>query len=255
MTPEQKRKQLDNLAKARAARKAQPNDDAVRRQEAVARRDAMRREVEEEEAATQGDTPAAIVAQARAKRRDPTVQRGPTREAPAKRDIKRDPVTGRVMVMGRDGQMITRRITQHGDRFHIDKADIPEGWSYQWIAMEIMGAHQRQSLANFAAGGWEPVTMDRYPGRYGPKGSIEHIILDGLGLYERPKELTEEARGEEVDAARALIRTRNEQFVPKMPESRRRRGTQLQAKRSIEPMPQDIGRPVYQMDVDPGLVE
>lgn len=212
----------------------------------------LREEAAQLESQIDGDDPAAVVARARAKRRDPTVRRV---------EVQRDPVTGRVMAMGRDGKMVTRRVTNTEDKFHIDLADIPEGWSYQWIAMEIVGAEQRHSLASFKMGGWEPVTMDRYPGRYGPshingKLNTTHIAIDGLGLYERPRELTEEARGEEIAAARNLIRTRNEQFTPKLPDARssRLRGTGLQARRSIEGMPADIGRPAYEVDVDAGLV-
>jgi hypothetical protein len=192
------------------------------------------------------DSPQATVARARAKR-SPTVRRV---------EIARDPVTGRVMARGRDGKMISRRVTTGDDKFHIDKADIPEGWSYQWIAMEIKGEHQRNTLANFAMGGWEPVPMSRYPGRYGPASDGDkHIAMDGLGLYERPEELTEEARDEEIAAARNLIRTRNEQFAPKLPDARsqRLRGTGLQARRSIEGMPSDVGRPAYEIAVDDGL--
>lgn len=180
-------------------------------------------------------------------RRDPTAARSPMREP------MRDPQTGRIVIV-RDGKTYTRRHTNVGDKFHIDKADIPDGMSYQWIAVTILGAEQRNTVAAFNQNGWEPVDMSRYPGRYGPEKAHGHIIIDGLGLYERPEELTEEARGEEITAAKELIRTRNDQFVPRLPEARSRRGTQLRAKRSIEGMPTDIGRPVYQMDVDDGLV-
>jgi hypothetical protein len=179
---------------------------------------------------------------------DPTVRR----------DLQRDPNTGRV-VIERDGKIYTRRHTNVGDKFHVDAADIPDGMSYQWIAVTVAGTEQRNSLAQFQQNGWESVPMSRYPGRYGPEklaGKANHdpIIIDGLMLCERPIELTIEAREEEIGAARQLIRTRNEQFTPKLPEARGRRGTELRAKRTIEGMPPDIGRPSYQMDVDEGLV-
>jgi len=175
-------------------------------------------------------------------RRDPTAQREPMR----------DPNTGRVVVV-RDGITYTRRHTNVGDKFHIDQADIPDGMSYQWIAVSVLGAQQRNGIQNFKGNGWTEVMTTRYPGRYASENVDEHIVLDGLGLYERPEELTREARAEEIQAARDLIRTRNDQFVPRLPEARARRGTELRAKRSIEGMPHDIGRPVYQMDVDDGL--
>jgi hypothetical protein len=181
-------------------------------------------------------------------RPDPTVRR----------DLQHDPHTGRVVVE-RGGKIYTRRVTNTGDKFHIDASDIPDGMSYQWIASTVAGAEQRQSIAQFQQNGWESVPMSRYPGRYGPEkldGKPNHtpIIIDGLILCERPIELTIEAREEEISAARQLIRTRNEQFQPKLPGALRERGTGLRAKRSIEGMPSDIGRPVYEMDVDDGLL-
>src|SRR5215831_4530186 len=172
------------------------------------------------------DSPVATITRARAgARHDPTVQG---------RGVMRDPVTGRVQAFARDGRLITRRVTNTGDKFFISPEDIPDGWSYQWIALSVLGEVQRTSIAQFKMGGWEPVPMSRYPGRYGPDDSEEPIVIDDLGLFERPIQLTQEARREEIGAAMELIKTRNDQFVPKLPESRTRRGAELRAKRSIE---------------------
>jgi hypothetical protein len=176
-------------------------------------------------------------------RRDPTVQRGPMR----------DQHSGRVVIM-RNGKAYTRRSVATGDKFHIDDADIPDGMSYQWVATHVAGAEQRNSIASFSQNGWESVPLSRYPGRYAEPDAKGAIVMDGLMLVERPIELTEEARGEEIAAAKNLIRTRNDQFVPKLPEALERRGTGLRAKRSIEGMPPDIGRPAYEVAVDEGLV-
>src|SRR6266853_1376131 len=221
---------------------------------AIARARRQRAEADAGDAADAGDdSPRSTIARAKAKvKKSPTVRRTA---------VSRDPVSGRVAVMGRHGKMVTRRVTNSEDKFFIGQEDIPEGWSYQWIALTVDGEEQRRTVANFVMGGWEPVGMDRYPGRYGPshdsknKLNTEHIIVDGLGLYERPEELTKEAREEEIAAAKNLIRTSNDQFVPRLPEARsqRLRGTGLQARRSIEPMPQDVNRPAYEVDVDPNL--
>lgn len=185
--------------------------------------------------------------------------RAPPRATPTvRREVPRDPHTGRV-VIERGGKIYTRRSTAVGDKFHIDPADIPDGMSYQWIAITVAGAEQRNSIAQFQQNGWEAVPMSRYPGRYGPanhQGKLNNdpIVIDGLMLCERPIELTIEAREEEIGSAKELIRTRNDQFVPRMPEARARRGTELRAKRTIEGMPPDIGRPAYEVDVDQGLL-
>lgn len=178
---------------------------------------------------------------------DPTVKRG----------ISRHPETGRVVVE-RNGVSYTRLTTNVGDKFYVHPGDIPDGMSYQWIAVTVMGFQQTQSLASFDMNGWRPVPISRYPGRYAPisKKSSDPIIIEGLMLVERPIELTVEARTEEVMEARNLIRTRNEQFNPRLPGALdgRHRGTGLKASRTIEGMPDDVGRPKYQMDVDPDLV-
>lgn len=177
-----------------------------------------------------------------------------------RRDLTRHPETGRVVVV-RDGITYTRTHSNQGDKFFIAASDVPDGMSYQWIAVTVDGAEQRNSMQGFEMNGWRPVKMHRYPGRYGPallngRKNESPIILDGLMLVERPIELTIEAREEELKAAHQLIRTRNEQFAPKLPGAldRDRRGTGLRAKRSIDRMPSDIERPTYQMDVDDGLV-
>ena len=229
-------------AAARKPRKAAPVRSAAAPPKKTARKHAVKRPAWRPPY-HRSDSEDAVPMGARPPRQDPTAMREPLR----------DPKTGRIVIV-RDGITYTRRQTNVGDKFHIDAADIPDGMSYQWIAVSVVGAEQRNSVANFKANGWREVMMERYPGRYGPTEAKGHVIIDGQGLYERPEELTREARGEEIAAARALIRTRNDQFVPRLPEARSRRGTELRAKRSIEGMPTDVGRPVYQMDVDDGLV-
>jgi hypothetical protein len=248
-------------AEALPARATAPKTKVVGRprkdaESAIERVRRLRAEADALETADAGDdSPQATIARARARTKvkaSPTVRRS---------EVSRDPVSGRVAVQGRDGKMITRRVTNVEDKFYVAKEDIPEGWSYQWIALSVEGEPQRRTVASFRMGGWEEVLMDRYPGRYGPthtkdgKVNKEHIVVDELGLYERPIELTEEARGEEIAAARSLIKTRNDQFVPRLPDARsqRLRGTGLQARRSLEPMPSDVGRPGYEIAVDEGL--
>jgi len=252
------RNRAEREAKAEAATQiVRPKVIGRPRKDAASAIERVRRQRAEVDAVDTGDagddSPRSTMARAKAKaKKSPTVRRT---------HVSRDPVSGRVAVMGRHGKMVTRRVTNSEDKFFIGQEDIPEGWSYQWIALTVDGEEQRRTVANFVMGGWEPVGMDRYPGRYGPshdsknKLNTEHIIVDGLGLYERPEELTKEAREEEIAAARNLIRTRNDQFVPRLPEARsqRLRGTGLQARRSIEPLPADVNRPAYEVDVDPGL--
>lgn len=191
----------------------------------------------------------AAVADARRAVRQP-VKRMPEREV-----LRAE--NGRVMARGRDGQMLTRKRINTGDKFHIDQKDIPEGWSYQWIAEAVFGNSDKDviSTTGFIENGWTPVPAKRHEGQFMPVGYRGNIRREGLGLYERPQELTDEARAEEIGAARNLIRTQNEQFQPRLPGARAgQRGTGLQAKRTIEGLPPDVPRPQYEISVDDGLV-
>ncbi len=179
----------------------------------------------------------------------------------AARNIEREPLrqpmraeNGRIIVRGRDGEMLTRKRTNTGDKFAIDKEDIPEGYTYQWIAESVLGNSDKEmiSTVGFHENGWRPVPASRHPGQFMPVGYSGPIRRDGQVLVERPKELTDEARQEEIGAARNLIRTQNEQFQPRLPQARAgQRGTQLQASRTYEPMPVDIDRPSYEVASPP----
>lgn len=168
----------------------------------------------------------------------------------AEREVLMGP-NGRVMVKGRDGKMLTRTSSGHGgDRFYVSPEMIPDGWSYQFIAVSVTG--QTQNTTTFLNDGWTPVPASRHDGMYMPKGTDGPIIMDGQMLVERPIELTLEARDEEIGIARKLIRTQNEQFTPRLPGARAHPGVQLRAKRSIEGLPPDVPMPQYRYGVDDG---
>jgi hypothetical protein len=113
---------------------------------------------------------------------------------------------GRVIALGRDGKPISRKGTPGVDKFAISPDQIPEGWSYQWIAETVLNAPQTSMIVGFQQNGWTEVPADRHP-------SIP-VRQDGLVLVERPKALTDEARGEEIQAAKDQIRANVEQFMP-----------------------------------------
>lgn len=172
------------------------------------------------------------------------------RELQPKRPLQYGP-NGRVMVMGRDGKMLTRTSVGTSDKFHIPAEIIPDGWSYQFIACSVYG--KRESTIGFMNNGWAPVMANRHDGMFMPIGHDGPIIVDELMLVERPIELTLEAREEEIGAARNLIRTQNEQFTPRLPGARRHPETQLRARRTIEVLPPDVPSPQYRYGVDDGV--
>lgn len=120
---------------------------------------------------------------------------------------------GRVTATSRDGQeVLSRRRTSTGDIFNIPAELIERGWEMQWIAISVVGNQEVVMDQNLMMleNGWRPVMADRFPGRFMPAGHKGHIVRGGQGLYERPKVLCDEARAEDISAARQLISDRNE---------------------------------------------
>lgn len=119
---------------------------------------------------------------------------------------------GGVAVRGRDGEVLTRTRTGVGDIFEIPKELIPEGWSYQWCAVSVVGNTEVLLDQNLmmAENGWRPVPASRYPGRFMPPNHPGSITRGAQMLMERPEALTKEARAEDIGAARQLVSDRNE---------------------------------------------
>lgn len=175
----------------------------------------------------------------------------PIGRAETGRGLQRQPIRrngqGRIMVMDRAGRMISRTGNNGGtDRFDVPVSMIPDGWSYQWIAVSVTGKPVNNT--GMFQNGWEAVPAKRHDGVFMEKGHEGSIIIDDQMLCERRIELTLEARAEEIAAAKSLLRTQNDQFKPRLPDARNRRGTGLRVKRSIERLPDDIGRPDLRPD-------
>jgi len=169
--------------------------------------------------------------------------------------------SGRASAVGRDGEQLSRRRTQTGDIFDIPKELIEPGWEMQWIAISIVGNTEIVMDQNLMMleNGWRPVMADRFPGRFMPAGHKGHIIRGGQGLYERPKVLSDEARAEDIRAAKQLISDRNDslklsgvknQLGAGMEMGRKYRGTGGDVRMSID-RALDVPVPEHQL-ADPG---
>lgn len=128
----------------------------------------------------------------------------------------------------------------------IDPFEIPEqikgrfeaaGWSLEWKRHTVFGQDDHSYASALAENAWEAVTADEIPG-FMPKGYAGAIIRDGLMLMKRPAYLTEEARQEDIDAARGLIRAKEAQLgeTPPGTFTRDHSTARPQIGRSIEPM-------------------
>lgn len=128
--------------------------------------------------------------------------REPVREtAPAAaRAPMREPVRATERVRGSDG---------------IDKYNVPKeilarlgalGWDLQWNVDSVLGKPDPQARTAMEVQGWASVEGDMWDGlldgMFMPKGYKGEIIVDGLVLQARPIELSQQAKKEELEAAR-----------------------------------------------------
>lgn len=147
-----------------------------------------------------------------------SIDEEPQAPAPAPQSLReptrtgRAPPRGRSEAVGRNGEVLSRKRTQTGDIFDIPKDLIPVGWSYQWCAVSVVGNTEILMDQNlmFSENGWRPVPASRYPGRFMPVGHQGSIIRGSQMLMERPTSLSDEARAEDVKAAKQLVSDRNE---------------------------------------------
>jgi hypothetical protein len=100
-----------------------------------------------------------------------------------------------------------------GDKFYIDPAIIPPGWSYEWRVHSVFGKVDTSYQIELAQKGWQPVPASRHPqlmpAGYGG-GTIDR---EGQVLMERPLEITEEAKARERGKARKQMRDKEEQLA------------------------------------------
>lgn len=128
------------------------------------------------------------------------------------RDMSREPIRADNVVVGRNGEVLSRTRAGAGstDPMEIHATDIPIGWKYQWNTVSIYNEPQYGTQSDMDANGWRAVPASRHPGRW---VSADHgdasIIIGGLRLEERPIELDNEAKAEELAKARAQMRDQN----------------------------------------------
>lgn len=172
----------------------------------------------------------------------PRATRRPGRPAGA-RDLPRQTTRpGAVVVMGREGEQLTRRRTHVGDKFHVPENEIPTGWTYQWNPVTVVNQNMVESQVLMHQNGWRPVPCERHDGRWFPPGTKGAIIVDGLRLEERPLALTREALEEDKTRARMQVRDQTDSL----------RLTQKQLPGSQVARERRAGGGM-RMEIDPGL--
>lgn len=113
-----------------------------------------------------------------------------------------------------------RRVRKRKGGTSIDKFAIPpemqaffdsQGLTVEWKRETTIGANDPSYDVLMREQGWLPVDGEQFPDYVAPghKGAIRR---DGMVLMERPKELTEEAKAEELASARNAVAIKEQQL-------------------------------------------
>lgn len=115
----------------------------------------------------------------------------------------------------------------------------PDGMTYEWKVMTVHGQPATEQITEWKLNGWTEVPAGRHPDFTGAKeDSTEAILRGGQVLCERPKELTEESRQMEKDAAKNQVDNQLERLQLRARETKSRRATKIE--RIVEAIPDDI---------------
>jgi hypothetical protein len=98
------------------------------------------------------------------------------------------------------------------DEFYIPAHAIPDGWTYEWKRLTVLGQEDPAYQVSLAQKGWEPVPASRHPEMMPQGWSGDTIDRKGQRLFERPREITDEAKSIEMRRARQQVRIKEAQL-------------------------------------------
>ena len=116
----------------------------------------------------------------------------------------------------------------------------PDGWSYEWKVKTVLNQEDPARMMGYLRTGWENVPASRHPEMMpvGYKGDT--IERKGQILMQRPKEITDRFKERDRHAARAQVRTKEEQLsaAPQGQFERKNKDAGLaRVSKGYEPMP------------------
>lgn len=100
------------------------------------------------------------------------------------------------------------------DRFY---AESPPGWTYEWKTYTVFNKTFPHYTTQLMRSGWAPVPATRHRELLYPEYNDESIIIDGLMLMERPKELTDRRRMRERIKATDQVRNSEAKLIEAPP--------------------------------------
>src|SRR5271156_609453 len=118
-------------------------------------------------------------------------------------------------VLGRNGEVLTRSHKGGTDPFENPNLHAPKGWKYQWNTVSVYNNSDvvADQMNQMYGNAWRPVPADRHPGMFTPVGATGAIVRGGQRLEERPEQLDDEARAEDIASARRQMTDRNESLM------------------------------------------
>jgi hypothetical protein len=127
--------------------------------------------------------------------------------------------------MERARQRISQLRAQYGDLdeedsdVYLDRfyAESPPGWTYEWKTHTVFNKTFPHYTTQLMRTGWAPVPANRHRELLYPEYDGESIIIDGLMLMERPKELTDRRRLRERIKATDQVRNSEAKLVDAPP--------------------------------------
>jgi hypothetical protein len=98
------------------------------------------------------------------------------------------------------------------NKFFIDPRWIPDGWSYEYKRLTLLGKPDPSYETELKQKGWEAVPRSRHPFLMPDSETGESIIREGQILMERPLEITEEVRARDKRRAREQVTGKEQQL-------------------------------------------
>ena len=126
------------------------------------------------------------------------------------------------------------------DDFFVDPSSIPDGWTYEWKRLTVLGMEDPSYQVSLRRTGWTPVPAHRHPEMMPAGHKDDAILRKGMILMERPEEITQEVRAIDKKRARDQIRVKEQQLneAPTGQFERRNKDSSLaKVKKSYEAMP------------------
>lgn len=101
---------------------------------------------------------------------------------------------------------------QGQDKFAFDTNIVPDGWSYEWKRLEIFGKQDPAYQVSLARSGWDAVPSERHPEMMPQNWKGGTIEREGMILMERPTEITDMVKANDLRRARNQVRQKEEQL-------------------------------------------